>query len=142
MEPSALTLAGPVLVTARSAISPTVVVTRLAAAEPSLSAAFGSSVLAVAAAMLTKLPLAGAGAGFVVGGGGRGGGGGGARGGEGGGGGGGGGGAGGGETPAVGGGGRGGPGDDAARLGPAVVGGDEDDAGGQGVDHGDVAGRT
>jgi hypothetical protein len=37
-----------------------VVVTRLAAAEPSLSVTFGSSVLAVAAATLTSVPLAGA----------------------------------------------------------------------------------
>src|SRR5213075_270380 len=60
IEPSAVTAAGPDLATARSATSPTVVVTRLAAAEPLLFVESGSAVLASARATLTSVPVAGA----------------------------------------------------------------------------------
>src|SRR5881628_621451 len=53
-------VAGPVFATARSACPATVVVTRLAAAEPSLFAGAGSPVDEVAVATLTSVPLAGA----------------------------------------------------------------------------------
>src|SRR5213593_4438390 len=53
-------VAGPVLVTARSAISPTTVVTRLAGAEPLLLVESGSAVAASARATLSSVPVAGA----------------------------------------------------------------------------------
>src|SRR5512143_1475359 len=55
-----MTVAGPDLATARSACSVTVVVTRLAAAEPLLLAGAGSVVADVAMATLTSVPVAGA----------------------------------------------------------------------------------
>src|SRR5580765_671250 len=60
MEPSAVTAAGPDLATARSATSSTVVVTRLAAAEPLLFVLSGSALLASARATLISVPVAGA----------------------------------------------------------------------------------
>src|SRR5213593_3559186 len=60
MEPLAVTEAGPDLATARSAIPLTVVVTRLAGAEPLLFAGAGSLVVVVAMATLTSVPVAGA----------------------------------------------------------------------------------
>src|SRR5947207_12730095 len=60
MEPTAITDAGPVLATARSAISPTTVVTRLAGAEPLLLVESGSVVAASARATLSRVPVAGA----------------------------------------------------------------------------------
>src|SRR5436190_23067060 len=60
MEPIAVTAEGPNLATARSATSPTVVVTRFAAAEPLLFVESGSAVLASARATLTSVPDAGA----------------------------------------------------------------------------------
>src|SRR5947207_14312829 len=60
MEPTAITDAGPVLATARSAISPTTVVTRLAAAEPLLLVESGSVVAASARATLSSVPVGGA----------------------------------------------------------------------------------
>src|SRR5438093_530394 len=57
---AAVTLAGPLLLTERSASSPTVVVTRLAAAEPSLLVLSGSAVAASARATLRSVPVAGA----------------------------------------------------------------------------------
>src|SRR5436309_439785 len=60
MEPFASTLAGPDLVTARSAGRERVVVGRLAAAEPLLFAGVGSVVGEVAMATLTSVPVAGA----------------------------------------------------------------------------------
>src|SRR5947207_2035571 len=60
MEPSAVTAAGPDLATVKSATSPTVVVTRLAAFEPLLFVESGSAVLASARATFTGVPVAGA----------------------------------------------------------------------------------
>ena len=60
IELRATTVAGPVFVTARSASSPIAVVTRLAAAEPSLFAGLGSVVAASARATLSRVPVAGA----------------------------------------------------------------------------------
>src|SRR5881296_387624 len=53
-------VAGPVLVTLRSARSSTVVVTRLAGAEPLLLVESGSAVAASARATLSRVPVAGA----------------------------------------------------------------------------------
>src|SRR5437867_1895681 len=60
MEPLAVTEAGPDLATARSASPLTVVVTRLAGAEPLLFAGAGSVVVVVAMAALTSVPVVGA----------------------------------------------------------------------------------
>src|SRR5258706_10325298 len=57
---AALTVAGPDFETARSASSPTVVVTRFAAAEPLLFVVSGSAVDAAARATLASVPVAGA----------------------------------------------------------------------------------
>src|SRR5436190_135798 len=57
---AALTVAGPVFVTARSARSSTTVVTRLAGAEPLLLVESGSAVEASARATLSRVPVAGA----------------------------------------------------------------------------------
>ena len=60
IEPKAPTVAGPLFATSRSASSVTVVVTRLAAAEPLLFEASGSLVDDVADPALSSVPEAGA----------------------------------------------------------------------------------